>query len=333
VLILGGDATLPPCPGECFWDPRILSDGAAYDPQSDAWRPIRSAPVPLATVSGAVIGDALYLLAATSPEDEGAVFLRYRIDADAWDELAPPDGASAAILLVAAGSRVMAYQGSQEFGAMPVQAFDPATGTWKPLPADPLTPTYDRSLVWTGQDLVLIGIRIDPERPADRPWTYSAAVLGADASEWRRLEDSEIFGWDPSWYWSGGRIVNPSTVTGDGGQINNWGRVYPAGGILSPGSWSWSALPDPPRGRGEYQGLTIGGPEHVIAPDGWVLHVPTGRWTELTEPPARPNLGGVAATWAGDRLFVWGGLRWEPQTSPLADPVGTLLDDGAVWVP
>ena len=333
VLILGGDGAMPPCPGECLWDPRILSDGAAYDPRSDSWRRIRSAPVPLGSVSGAVVDDELYLIASSSLEDEdNAVFLRYRIDADVWEELPPPDRASAALALVATDSRVIAYQGSQESGAMPVQAYDLASGTWSPLADDPLTPSYDRSLLWTGQDLVLIGIRLDPNRPPNRPSTYSAAILEAGATQWRNLDDSEISGWDPSWYWSGGQIVNPAIGRADGGETNNWGRFYPFGGMLTPGSWIWSPLPGPPVGVGAYRGLTVGGPEHVIASDGWVLHVPTGRWAELTKPRALPSIG-ESAIWAGDRLLVWGGLRWEPRTGRLTDPVGTMLDSGTVWVP
>jgi hypothetical protein len=311
----------------------VLSDGAAYDPERDSWRRIRPAPVPIGIASGALLQNDLYLLAVEHPrEDRPARFVRYRLDTDTWDELPEPDGAPGGLALTATDSAVLAYQRSQEAGAMSIQTYDPVTVTWRSLPADPLAPSYDRTLIWTGQELVLIGIRLDPRRPANRPPTYSAAVLSQPAVEWGRLPDSEIAGWDPSWFWSGGRIVNPALGQGDGGETDNWGRFYPFGGMLTPGLWTWSPLPTPPVRDGAYHGLALGGPDYVLGSNGWVLHVLSEQWAELAMSPVQPSVG-ETAVWAGDRLFVWGGIRWKPRANPLDDQEGTLLAQGAVWSP
>jgi hypothetical protein len=157
------------------------------------------------------------------------------------------------------------------------------------------------------------------------PSLYRAASLDLESRAWRQLPDSEIMGYDPAWHWSGGRIVNPSLGSSDGGQVNNWGRAFPHGGILTPPAGDWSPLPNPPAGPGGLRGLSLAGPEQVVSHEGWVFHVPTGTWMELTT-PAGADREAIAGAWAGDRLVVWGGARWDGSD-------WTLLDDGFSWLP
>jgi hypothetical protein len=49
------------------------------------------------------------------------------------------------------------------------------------------------------------------------------------------------------------------------------------------------------------------------------------RWFELPPPPDIAHEG-QSVTWAGDRLFVWGGVRWDGN-----EP--TILGDGWLWSP
>jgi hypothetical protein len=336
VLVIGGDAAVPPCPGECFWTTRILRDGAAYDPRRDQWRSIRPAPVPLENVAGALLSDALYLLVWSTPQDESIpemeAFLRYRIADDRWDELPLPHRPVGAHRLVSTGSRIVAYFGTQENGFVPDQAYDPKNGVWTDLPRDPLAPAFDRSMVWTGQELVALAVRIDPARAPNEPPLYSAAVLDATWTLWRRLQDSQISGWDPRWYWSGGRIVNATFGSADGGQTNNWGRFYPFGGLLEPSTGSWSPLPAPPTEQGEYRGLSVAGAQHVVSSGGWVLEVSTGRWTPIPRPFSRDTQG-EAVVWAGDRLMVWGGIEWDTSRAQVLEYRSTLLASGWTWRP
>jgi len=329
VLVIGGSDE-PPCPplADCTASTiPPLRDGAALEPTSGNWTQLADAPVPLGWLTGAVVDVTLYVWVPGFEPGPGVrpAFLAYRVAEDRWEELpAPPVATDANIQLVAAGSRLVAFSGSHENGLGPDLLYDPSSGAWSELPGDPLAPSFDRAVVWTGSELVLLGLELVPNPGSENPSLYRAAALDLATGAWRRLPDSEVVGWNPVWFSTAGLVVNPSVGTGDGGQVNNWGRSYPFGGMLDTVAGTWSPLPDPPRSYGPYQGLSVGGDEMLVS-DGWVFRVPTGTWTPLARPSGAADQG-EAAVWAGDRLVVWGGARW-------IDGTGTLLDDGWAWLP
>jgi hypothetical protein len=49
-------------------------------------------------------------------------------------------------------------------------------------------------------------------------------------------------------------------------------------------------------------------------------------WVELTKPAVDVGVMGQAATWAGDRLFVWGGASEGMDRT-------ILTSDGWTWIP
>jgi hypothetical protein len=324
-LILGG-SDAPPCPpnADCSLpDVPPLRDGAAYDPATQAWRPIAEAPIPLGIGVGAIVDGTVWLWLAGFEPAPGVreALLAYDVAADSWREVRLPGPVQPGSKLVAVGPRLLIMQGSQENGGGPDRFYDPATDAWQELPVDPIGPAYDRALVWTGQSLVLIGIPV--ARPVAGPPLYRAAVWDPGSGEWQRLPDPDITGYAPDWWWVDGRVVNATPGASDGGQVNNWGRFVPFGGILDPAG-GWKLLPEGPEEPGRFTDIATAGAEHVVA-GGWVLHVPTGRWTELGDPPAG-QLTGTAATWSGDRLVAFGGVRW-------AGMQGDILDTGWVWLP
>lgn len=305
-----------------------LSDGAAFAPSLGEWTEIAPAPLPLGYVTGAVLSDVLYVFIPGLEPAPGARsgFLAYHVVDDRWEELdAPRVPGGTSLALVAAGDKVVGYQPTQERGALPDLLYDPASGDWTDLPGDPLAPSFDRSAVWTGQELLLLGVEVVPQPNGPRPSLYRAAGLDLASGTWRRLPDSEVVGWNPAWFWAGDRVINPSIGSADGGQVNNWGRAFPFGGILDPANGAWSPLPDPPAAANVFQGLSVGGPEYLVASEGFVLHVPTLAWAPLTKPRAGEEAGG-ASVWAGDRLFVWGGVRSNGAAA-------ALLSDGWTWQP
>jgi hypothetical protein len=335
VLLIGG-SDAPPCPpsADCTTPTKPpLGDGAAYDPATETWRRIADSPVRVEWANGVVIGQTAYLWIPGNnfrPDAEQA-FLAYRIDEDRWEALPPPPtNAAGWYSILAAGDRLIAYSGSDEQVTAPDLVFDPTTGTWSELPDDPLGPAYDRSMAWTGHELVLFDKELVPNPcGGEMPCLVRAAVYDFETGSWRRLPDSELLGSGP-WYASNGSLVNPVLGGADGGD-NEWGRTYPYGGLLDPATGEWSALPRTPFAQDDFSGagaLTETG-GHYFGHRGWILDTTTDEWIEI--PPLDDDeLGsGRTVVAAGDDLFVFGGVRW-PERSPFE---GELLADAWIWSP
>lgn len=330
IVVVGGSASQP-CPptADCTYpDEPPLSDGASFDPAGGTWTPIADASVPIWWASGAVVDDTLYLWVPRIASWSGtrAAFLSYSPDSDQWEELPiPPIGDDLTYLLAESGHSVIAYQSTQENGIRPDLTFDVSARTWAELPPDPLAPSFDRTVVWTDAGLVLLGIEDVPQPGSEGPAVYRAAVLEASTGSWRRLPDSEISGYDPSWFWVDGTLVNPTLGTSDGGS-NSWGRAYPHGGLFDPRTGTWSPLPEPPEPPDgfPFPEVAAAGDHYVSSFSGWALHVPSSRWIPLDPRPSPAHE--QAMTWGDDRLFVWGGVRWD-------DDRPTLLGEGWLWTP
>ncbi len=327
-LILGG---WPPsaCPPDMHCaptQPPALGDGALFDPRGGTWRRITDAPVGVGPAQGAVVEGTVYLqvFGETPATRKPPRFLAYHVTEDRWEEYPPPPQTEG-LSLAAAGGRLIAFQGSHEGGVTPDVAYDPSSRTWTTLPRDPLAPSFDRSMVWTGTELVLIALDLVPSPGLQEPTLYRAAALDPSAGRWRSLPNSGIAGGYPVWFWSGGRVVNPSIGTTAGGTANPYDRPYSYGGILDVERETWERLPDPPSGYGPYRDLTVGGEGTLISAEGWVLDLPAGTWRALPR-PVEGLYRGEAAVWAGDRLIVWGGVRWE-------DGEPEVLRDGWAWLP
>jgi len=150
------------------------------------------------------------------------------------------------------------------------------------------------------------------------------AALDLTGRSWRRLPDAPMLGTGP-WLVAGDKLVNPTLGGADGGQVGNWGRTYPYGGMVVPATGQWSALPDPP--GGESAGAYSGASAVYLAATGAVLDITTGSWQRVPTlpggPPAEPTV--VAA---GARMLVFGGAHWDR-----AQTKGTLSNTARVWSP
>jgi hypothetical protein len=329
VHVVGG-TTHRPCPpgASCGRPPdaptsgALLRDGAAYEPVSGAWRMIAEAPVDLLVRSGVVLGGRLYVLT-----DEA--FAAYDAAEDRWETLPSPPGGHAASRLVATDEALVLVHGSQERGMRPDVAFDPTSHEWHELPPDPLAPSFDRHAVWTGSELVLLGAAHVPNPGSAAPSLVRAAAYVPAHGTWRRLPDSGVLSGGVRWDSVGGQVVSTALGGADGGTSNNYGRTYPYGGVLDAAAERWSPLPSPPPSPGPLAWVTAAGPETVVR-EGWALHVPSATWTAVPEHEGLPDEEG-AAVWAGDRLFVWGGVRWIDPDPFSAEAV--LLADGWSWRP
>ena len=297
-----------------------LRDGAILDSASGSWKPIAEAPAPLAEPTRAVVvGDRLYFWAWPSfvqGAPQTGAWISYDVASDEWKRLAdPPLGEQPHIGLVRAGDTVIAFRTSEEHGETGDFVYDADSDKWTDLPRDPLSPAFDRYMVWTGTEVVLFGRELVPNPGADGPSLWIAAAWNPVTGQWRRLPDSEIIGGYDSWFWVANRLVNPARDLADGGESGNYGRPYPNGGILDPATGEWSDLPAPPEGRAtcneDNRGLSegprerAGGPETAVL-DGWALHVTQSRWERVACNPARADFA-YASTWAFDGVVTFGG--------------------------
>lgn len=339
VLVVGGSDAQPCASGaECVVpDVPSLADGAIYDGRSDQWQRIADAPLPIEWAHTAVIGSTVYMwVPDTGRPDSHLAFLEYDTGEDEWAKLPLPPHAENGYccLIAAAGDVIVAYPSSDEQGEIPDHLFEPETGEWTEVPADPLSPAFDREMVWSGAELILFAKELVPQPGSERPSLSQVAALDLGAREWRALPETGSLGGGGALV--DGRIVNPRLGWADGGEVNNWGREYPYGGVLDPNSGEWTELPEAPDGQDEVgAGLYAGGEAHYVNDSGWVLDLQAGEWGRIeprpgsSDEPGGPVTQGDGVSALGESLFVFGGVRWDDWED--SDP--EWLDEAWLWSP
>jgi hypothetical protein len=318
---MGGRDT-PACPPNAACEPpsrSALRDAASYSPTTGRWIRLAAAPVPLDEATTAVVGDVVYWWLPYG-DDRRPAFLAYDVAADRWRQLPIPRvaGDDRRLQLVAAGDLLVAYRSPHERGANHQDlVYDPALRAWSDLPRDPLAPSFDRSMVWTGRELVLLALDVVDNPGAEEPSLYRAATFTFASLSWRRLAASEVVGGWPTWVAVDELVVNAATGGADGGDTNGWGRWYPYGGILDLSAASWSALPRPPEDVWGYLSAVVAGDRVVLNGQGWLFDVPTRTWTIVPRPPGGTDDEQAVAIGDG-QLYVWGGVTWDDDwsTSP-----------------
>jgi len=305
VVLVGGYAG-PACPpsASCAKVAEPERDGAAYSTRTGAWRSIAAAPRPVPEwAASAVAGQRLYVLVDRD-------LLVWNSRDDSWRTMAVP-GPESASALVVDGTRLVLPSGSDEHGGQPDLVLDTVTGEWSRLPANPLVPSFDRTITATSAGLVLTGLPMNAHGDPEDPALAHAAVLARGAHSWRELPAGDQLGTGP-WTWTGTRMVDPTLGGGDGGEINNYGRTIPYGGRLDPTSGAWTPLLNAPGARsGGWPVTALAGP--MIASSGWLYEDATGTWTRLPRPHDAPGEPGPA-TWTAAGLVVYGGGTWHGET-------------------
>lgn len=302
-LVVGGHATVCPPMADCPMHP-VFTDGALYDPGTNTWGQIAPLPSVDMLLTLTAVGESAYAISHRAGSDEQTL-LRYDTASDAWSSHPVPGAGSHS--LVATDRAVVLIAGTDENGPAADLAFDPLTGTFTPLPTDPLGPSFSRAGVWTGSELILTAHELVDNPGADRPSLTRLAALDPTLTTWREQATSEIL--DTVAVHAGDRVVFPQTGTADGGAIGNWGRHYPFGGILDPTSQSWTPLPPSPGpggllrpGSGSHTPLAT---RSLVVVDGNLLDPATLAWTPV--PPPGGALVGVAVAAGPDSIMAWGG--------------------------
>lgn len=327
----------------CFAIKSLARNGAAFDPDTGTWRPIATPPVPVTrSLASAVVHDGVvYILVAGQP----GAFLAYHPGQDRWEELPPPTTRLG--ILIEAGDRLALFRNDNSEGnpddwwndpnreVAPDLLFDPETMAWSEIPPDPLIPSFDRAMVWTGSELVLLGAEAVPQPGSDAPAFMRAAIFNPETGAWRRLPDSDlVIAGGYRWYLADGRLINPTLDAADGGETNPYDRSYPRGGILELESGEWLALPDPPVDPyvpGAFIGYSAGSPDELLSGYGWLFDPATGRWQSLPAPPDNSSIpvprNGSTVLFAGPDLVVWGGFLYGE------DGRGEMVATGWMWRP
>ena len=285
-LFLGGDVDGFCAPNaSCAEPPESAADGAAFDPVTEAWRPVADAPHPIpAGTPSTVAGDTVFLA-------QGDRVLSYDASEDAWSvSPATPGGEEVESPAVLDDGTVAVLVGERRSGDRSGLVYDPAERRWAALPADPLGPSFDRTLTAVPDGLVLTAVPTPDDPAAARP-TLRAAVLDLSSGTWTTVDEGASTG-GGHWTWTGERMVD----------VHPDGR----GGALDPDTGEWSALDGAPEmNTGGWPAEAFAGP--LAAVDGWVYDDRDRSWTRLGRPTGAPDRPG-SAVWAGDELIVLGGM-------------------------
>lgn len=316
-MVIGGDpkAWCPPNADCTAPDFTQMSDGAAFDPVTNLWRRIAEAPVPVGHwASTAVVGDQVYVrvpAAFTADSETGPSFLQYDIADDEWTVHPDPGESHEWYRLVPIGDRLIAYTASDELGEQPDLLLDPETMTWTDLPPDPLSPSFDRFMVADGDKVTLFAKDIVASPGSEGPSLARIAEFQMSTDTWEVVGESKVL-WTESGVRAGEALVFPWSGEADGGQVNNWGRSYPNGGIYDLTNRTWTDLPEPARADSfEVAGVIAGEHAAFKAPTGSVLDLERSEWLDLPPlPDAELQITGQTVIAMGQSLLVFGGEYW-----------------------
>jgi hypothetical protein len=167
--------------------------------------------------------------------------------------------------------------GGDEAPERMIASFDPVANRWRTLPTDPLPATDYVQLVWTGRDLIALGIDEGPAEGAvaPRPSPLRAAVYDPSTNRWQALPDLPAR--------SHGRMSS------DGSPLAVWAGAR----LLVWRPWSGFA-PDPQSG-GQVQ----------IARTDLAEMGADGRWRDVPT-PSSVVVGAYESSpiWTGSRVFL-----------------------------
>ena len=147
----------------------VLSDGAAYDPVADTWRPLPPSPLALRVRPAAVWTGAEMVVLGGLPDSGSDPRIRSprppgfvepaNLDGAAYDPVADTWRVVAAAPLPASLSPGVVWDGARVVVVTPTgtaAAYDPPSDQWQALPAGPSRESNPIRLVWTGEQLFAV---------------------------------------------------------------------------------------------------------------------------------------------------------------------------------
>jgi hypothetical protein len=305
LLVWGGDNTSG-----------MVLDGARYNPSSDGWQLM--APSPLTAPMGHFgVWDGTELLvweqdwSGRTPGGRGAA---YNPATNRWRPLAPnalPADSTPAVT-VWDGHEVLLWTASRPDGTTrPVKtyqaAYNPATNTWRAVPAGPLDVT-NASGTWDGSEFVIVG------------WLYNAgngvfptggdhvaAAYNPETNAWRSIPRPP---WDPA------ERSSTLTLAWTGSEVVAYTYSLHSA-TYNPATNAWQALSDLPLAARECNPSSASVNGVVLASycgQEAQFDSAVRRWATLTSPIRAESDQQVTA--AGPSYVIWGAA---PGTAPTAN--------------
>jgi Sporulation and spore germination/Kelch motif len=192
-------------------------------------------------------------------------------------------------------------------------AVSPLAGSWRLLPPAPIAAQADRTSVWTGRELLLLGrsgaAAYAPRRNAWRRLArlpaarYRVAWTGKEALAWGRA----AFAYDGSWRrLPKPPVAEPAFVAWTGRELIGWSGS--GGAAYRPAAKRWRRLPAAPfLGSAAWTGSEL----IVVSGSRAAAFVPASGWHELS--PLPEPRAGASAVWDGTELLVVGGSDAQAQ--------------------
>lgn len=191
---------------------------AAFNPATFTWRALSDPEIDNAAngTSQAAYVDGTVVLFAVLEDGQGPTNQVARLDVASgiWEVVA-----SAPVLLrsnvevVAINGEAVVIGQSEEFnacGVLHILAYNPATDTWRELPAGPVVQQSDMVTVWTGSELFFGGGTICQNGVANGETRTNVNLLNPVTGEWRTATSAPV-GFYGSWRyadtWTGRSVV------------------------------------------------------------------------------------------------------------------------------
>jgi hypothetical protein len=292
---------------------RPLTDGAAYDPASDHWQPIPSAPAGVQGTSTAAVwtGSRMLVWVGNAP-DGPAVGATYDPARRSWRRIAPsPLGPRESFSIVWTGEELIVFGGSSGDG-LPTPAgaaYRPASDRWRVLPAAPIASRVDHAAVWTGREVLVWG-----GRDARRSFADGAAY-NPRTNRWRPTAGRAGAAVAAAAAWTGTRmLVWDASATG-----------RTSGGLYDPAADRWTAIRPGPALAANHSGPVWTGTQLIAwtggIPTAGIAYAPaTNRWSTLPPAPlARGDRSGAAMVWTGREVVIWSGWSTAAASPPYRD--------------
>ncbi len=224
------------------------------------------------------------------------------------------------------GRELVYWGGFTDAGTGPPDgfAYNPLSGTWRPLPDSPLSGRENAWAVWTGREVLVFGGRSWGGLPP-----MDGAAYGPATDTWRAIPDAPL---DPRF---------PAAVVWTGQELIVWGggpsrfETYVDGAAFDPSTDTWRAIAPGPipvnlatsvwTGR---EMIVFGAHGSTNSARGAAYDPATNTWRLIEPSSLSPNASAVA--WTGREMVAWDyelhAAAYDPETDEWRDLPSIPLD-------